>query len=162
MKCLVSRACCLSFCSSAWQKMKDMDKFHSVTAQTRTAGPRIRCTVYFSHFPLMFCLTRFDHSHKQNKLYTCMYTQPVKKSNAHYSDHVYSMSCAPGRFPSFFYMCVTGLHWYSAALLLPAKHEENSHRIVQEKTWGWAWGEGSLQVPAPIMVRILPAYQLQK
>lgn len=78
MNCLVSRACCLSFCSSAWQRVKDTDKFHSITAKTRTTGPRFRCTLVLL---LFFTEASFNMacSLSQEKQAKHTHTQTVKK-----------------------------------------------------------------------------------
>ena len=83
MKCLVSRACCLSFCSSAWQRVKDTDRFHSVTAQTRSTGPRFRWIVCFLYFLVMSRLAWFDHPRKQRKLNTHIYTHTHTHTHTH-------------------------------------------------------------------------------
>lgn len=79
MKCLVSRACCLSFCSSAWQWVKDTNRFHSVTAPTRSTEPGFRWIVCFLHFPVMSRLAWFDNPRKQRKLNTHTHTHKACK-----------------------------------------------------------------------------------
>ena len=113
MKCLVSRACCLSFCSSAWQQAKDTDRFHSVTSQTRSAGPRLRWIVCFWYFPVMSRLAWFDHPHKQRKLNTHTHThththKACKETTMHISVIMFILSCALEGFPSFFYISIAG------------------------------------------------------
>lgn len=103
MNCLVSRACCLSFCSSAWQRVKDTDKFHSITAKTRTTGPRFRCTLVLL---LFFTEASFNMACSLSQEKQAKHTHRPWR-NVRYNDRVYSELC-PWGISIIFCVCLTG------------------------------------------------------
>lgn len=109
IKCLVSRACCLSFCSSAWQRVEDTGKFQFVTAQTRTTGPGFRCTVVLLTLSSDVSFnTVWSLSQAKQAYNTHTHTHTHKEIAMNITVIMFILSCALEGFLSFFYICVAG------------------------------------------------------